>query len=478
MSYLRRELVINISFLLLANLLIKPYYIFFVERKVQNEAGAEAWGLYFTLFSLSMVPQILLDLGITNFANKEISGDKSKYELIWRQSVWIKPVLSILFFVVFLILVWVGGYFELNARLIFWIGINQALASFILFQRAFISGSGRYRWDSFLSVADKFIFIVLFVGLFLSDKNPINRYLSLQTVSMGLSIIIASALVFRGIKKAGFTIPALSELKSILTKGMPYAAIFILMVLYCRMEPVWIDQLRLDGNLQSGFYAEAYRLLDAANMMGFLFAGLLLPMFSAIGVNEKSADIQSLFELAMRLMFSAAVIIAAVICFNSDFIMDLLYHQNQGLLLSIVIAGLIPLTVNYLFTTLITSSGKISQMNKIFVISIVINGVCHLIMTKPYGAIGAAWSALITQLLTMLILGYFIHTQKLASINRTLFIFCIATVFIATFAAWTVDLFAKTPEYKITLQCILIPVFLISLGLIPVRSILMIFKKI
>lgn len=474
MSYLRRELVINISFLLLANLLIKPYYIFFVERNVQNEAGAEAWGLYFTLFSLSMVPQILLDLGMTNFAIKEIAADKTKFELLWKQAIWIKPILSLLFFVVFLILVWAGGYIESNTRLIVWIGVNQALASFILFLRAFISGSGRYRWDSFLSVADKFVFILLFVGLFLIDQRPIDRFLSLQTSSMLVSIGIALGLVLQTKKKTSWSLPSISELKSILSKGLPYALIFILMVLYCRMEPVWIDQLRQDGQLQSGWYAAAYRLLDAANMMGFLFAGLLLPMFSSSG--KKTDEIQPLFELAMQMMFSISTVIVVVIAFNSAYIMELLYHQDQGTLLIIVIVNLLPLTINYLFTTLITAAGRISHMNALFIISIIINILCHLILTRPYGAIGAAWSALITQVSTVLILGYFIHTNKLAVINFNVLKFILLSLISAIAIGWLTDQLNIGSEFKIFLQGVLIPVIWAGFGWIPLKEIRYIFK--
>lgn len=475
MSYLRRELVINISFLLLANLLIKPYYIFFVERKVQNEAGTEMWGLYFTLFSLSMIPQILLDLGITTYANKEISSEKSKYDELWRVTVWIKPFLSLFFFIAFLLLVWIGGYFKSNIKIILWIGANQILASFILFLRAFISGSGRYRWDSILSVADKFVFIILFVGLFLIDAEPLDRFLSIQSISMAISMVVAVILVLHNIKKARYIFPTHTELVSILSKGLPYALIFILMVLYCRMEPVWIDQLRQDGNLQAGLYASAYRLLDAANMMGFLFAGLLLPMFSTMG--KKTDEIQSLFEFALRLMFSIAVVIAVSIGFNSDYVMDLLYDLDHGALLVIVIANLIPLTVNYLFTTLITASGRIHQMNMLFSISICTNILCHLLLTKTYGAIGAAWAALITQLITMLVLGYFIQKQKLVILNGNLFFFNIAILIVAITSAVIIHMIPIKSVYKLALQGILLPSILIGFGLIPVKSIFGFFKS-
>jgi len=43
---LKREFLINISFLILINILIKPVYIFFIDARVQDTLGSEKYGLY------------------------------------------------------------------------------------------------------------------------------------------------------------------------------------------------------------------------------------------------------------------------------------------------------------------------------------------------------------------------------------------------------------------------------------------------
>ena len=110
-------------------------------------------------------------------------------------------------------------------------------------------------------------------------------------------------------------------------------------------------------------------------------------------------------------------------------------------------------------------------MNQLFIISISINIICHLILTRPYGAIGAAWSALITQLITMLVLGYFINRQKLAFINHTILKFILLTLISAFGLGLITDQFSIMSEYKVVLQCILIPATLAGFGLIPFKSI-------
>ena len=50
---MNREFLINALFLVLVNLLIKPFYVFGIERVIQDRVGAETYGLYATLFSFS-----------------------------------------------------------------------------------------------------------------------------------------------------------------------------------------------------------------------------------------------------------------------------------------------------------------------------------------------------------------------------------------------------------------------------------------
>src|SRR6266513_6196389 len=72
----------NLAFLLSLNLVIKPLWVFGIDRTVQNVVGAENYGLYFVLTSLSFLTQIILDLGISNYNNKLIAQEE---HLLTRQ---------------------------------------------------------------------------------------------------------------------------------------------------------------------------------------------------------------------------------------------------------------------------------------------------------------------------------------------------------------------------------------------------------
>ena len=50
---LQRRLFSGMLWLLLLNLLVKPFWLLGVEVGVQNAVGSEAYGFYFAIFNLS-----------------------------------------------------------------------------------------------------------------------------------------------------------------------------------------------------------------------------------------------------------------------------------------------------------------------------------------------------------------------------------------------------------------------------------------
>ena len=69
----RKKFTLNLILLLVLNVLVKPVWILGIDRSVQNIVGNANYGLYYALFNLSLILNIILDLGLTNFNDREIS---------------------------------------------------------------------------------------------------------------------------------------------------------------------------------------------------------------------------------------------------------------------------------------------------------------------------------------------------------------------------------------------------------------------
>jgi len=111
----------------------------------------------------------------------------------------------------------------------------------------------------------------------------------------------------------------------ILKQSLPFATLVLMMSFYNRIDPVLINKLLPDpvGEIQVGIYAQAFRLFDAANQIAFLFAVLLLPIFSNMIKNKK--PVVHIVKLAFSLLFTISVTVALSSFFYASEIMSMLY---------------------------------------------------------------------------------------------------------------------------------------------------------
>jgi O-antigen/teichoic acid export membrane protein len=145
---MKQKFVSNLLFLVLLNIIIKPFYILGIDAGVQNAVGAKEYGLYFALFNLSFLLNIFSDLGITNFNNRNIAQHRQLLNKHFSSLISLRSILIVLYIIVALVSGFLLGYSERLIFLLGWIVINQALASFILFLRSNLAGLHLFKQDS------------------------------------------------------------------------------------------------------------------------------------------------------------------------------------------------------------------------------------------------------------------------------------------------------------------------------------------
>ena len=94
-------------------------------------------------------------------------------------------------------------------------------------------------------------------------------------------------------------------------------------------------------------------------------------------------------------------IAAALFCsLYAEPLMRLLYHDACGPyvpVFRVVIFGFIPISLTYIFGTLLTVAGRLRQLNLFAALSLVLNVVVNLLLIPRWGAVGSAWASLTAQ---------------------------------------------------------------------------------
>ncbi len=398
---MKREFLINIIFLLAVNLLIKPFYLFGIDRTVQNTVPMGDYGIYFALFNFTFLFQIVNDFGIQNFNNRNIAQHRHLLDKYFPNIIILKAMLGVLYLSLVFLTAWFAGYGANVLPLLAIIAVNQMLNSLVLFLRSNISGLGRYRLDSLLSVLDRLL-LILICGILLwapafQGRFRIEWFAWSQTVALGLTAALAFGIIRRRLSGLRFRF-RWPFLLMLLRRSAPYALAVLLTSIYNRIDAVMVERLLPDGEIQADLYASAFRLFEASNMIGFLFAGLLLPIFS--GMLKQGEAVGSLAQMSFRLIGAGALAVFCAIFFYRTEVMVALYESGSvysGRVLLYLMGGFFAVCGTYIFGTLLVANGSLRQLNFIFAGSLLFNVVLNLALIPAYKAEGAAMATCLTQ---------------------------------------------------------------------------------
>jgi O-antigen/teichoic acid export membrane protein len=451
-----RKFITNLFILLLLNLLIKPFWILGIDRTVQNTVGAESFGFYFAIFNLTFLFNILLDLGLTNFNNKNIAQNNHLLNKHFSSLLILKFLLAIIYCVITLSAGLIIGYSSQQMMMLLVLCFNQFLISFILYLRSNISGLHFFKTDAIISVLDRVIMIIicgaLLWGNIFHQSFRIEWFIFAQTASY---IITAFVALFIVIKKAHFSRLHWNRLFffMIIKKSFPFAVLVLLMTFYNRIDSVMIERL-LPGKLgdqQAGLYASAYRLLDASNMIAYLFAVILLPLFARM--LKFKENIEDLTRLSFTLLFILSITVAMGSFFYRLEIMTLLYpqHINEAIIaynmriaetswiFGILMIGFIPISTTYVFGTLLTANGNLKYLNIVAFSGMVMNLILNFILIPKLQSTGSAYASIITQMIMAFIQVYLVirifkfkfnvnYILRLIVFLIAVFVFCIVSL--------------------------------------------------
>ena len=404
---MKRKFVTNLALLLFLNILIKPLWIFGVDMGVQNLTGANEYGTYASLFSFSIILNILLDLGLTNFNNKNIAQHSQLLVKYFSNMVVMKFLLGILYAIICLSVGLLMGYDSHQFHLLYFLIGNQFLLSFILYLRSNLSGLHLFKTDSFISITDRTLMLIICGGLLLCPVTRkhfhIEWFVYSQTIAYLITFFIAFFIVLRHAKVFKFQFDY-KFLVLIFKQSYPFALLVLLMSLYSRIDIVMIERMLPDGKLQAGIYSQAFRIIDAVSMFAFLFATLLLPIFARM-IKQKE-NVTQLVRLSYLLLLVPTIIFSCVSVFYSKELIGIMYKQHvdeAAGIYTILIIGYNAVSTSYIFGTLLTANNNVKQLNYMALIGVVTNIVFNIIFIPIYKAWGAAFSSLITQGITALI---------------------------------------------------------------------------
>ena len=398
---------------------MKPAWLL-ADLMVQRETGQD-YGQYFILFNLSVMLNMFLDFGISNYNNRKVAGNEQNFKSYFSKVFTLRMTLAGVYLIALMVTGLFLSYESLQLKILAALGINQVLLATLTYFRSNVTALGHFKFDSLMSVVDRVIMatIILSVVFFSSAQVSIVMFIKIQTIGYLSAVVLAFAVLAI---KGGLVRPkwSLKFNKVLLQNSYPYALIVVLMSAYSYSDSIMLDQMLDNGVWENTIYAQSFRILMASNNYTYLIAVLLLPMFSKMIKNK--VDVKPLLRLSGSLLIFGTLCLAVMFTLFSHEIVNFLYAHYQvdvpyidrltssavdvinfeeisysAKVFSCLLLGIVPMSFNYIYGVLLTAGGKMKTLNILSLVGLTANLVLNYILIPLYGALGAAVASVITQ---------------------------------------------------------------------------------
>jgi O-antigen/teichoic acid export membrane protein len=482
---MQKKFLSSLILVLILNVLVKPFYILGIDaeflKRIEGSNPGD-YGEYFSLVGLTFIFNIFLDLGITNYNTRNIAKSENQLQTQFSGILSLRLFLVLGYLFILALSGVLLGYSSHQFYLLSILGLNQVLVAFILFFRSNLTGLMRFKEDSIISVLDRAILIVIcsFIlwGSWSGDMVSVELFVWLQTLSYFITFLVSFFLVYRHTNSLKINVDIVF-FKRILRRSLPYALLILLMMIYYRVDSVMLERMLPNGKREAALYAQGFRFFEAFTMIGYLFAGLLLPIFAKMII--KKTPLSPMVYLSAKIILAIGFLIGIGCYMYSYDIMNTRYEtvrldlEQSAAAFRFLMVCFVAMCSTYIFGTLLTAKGSLKTLNYVALCGVIINLVLNFYFIHKEGAIGAAKASMITQVLTAIAQVYLAF--KILKINVEYKEIFRLIIFVLGIAALSKLQFLDYWMYNILIFFMLGGLWIFISGMIQPKSILLILKE-
>jgi O-antigen/teichoic acid export membrane protein len=192
----------------------------------------------------------------------------------------------------------------------------------------------------------------------------------------------------------------------LLKESLPVGFSAVSVALYFRLDNLFV--FKLAGESALGLYAVCYRIVEPVLMVPASFSITAYTYLS--DKKHQRAGTGEVTQVLSRTMWPAYAFVAVVgttLVFTGKLILARFFSGYQAAypILVVLVLALAVRTLNLSLTAVLNSRAKYTVLAKITATSVVLNVLSVTFLVSRWGALGAAWAALLTEILNTLMQG-------------------------------------------------------------------------
>jgi len=384
----------NISFVVLLNLLVKPGWVV-VENLVQDRLGHATFGLITALSALTLVVAALSDLGLTPYSVQRTAAEPAFMAETFPTLLPLRGALNAGALAVLLGVGWLLGYRGPQLLLLGAVGTALLLAQYGQFLRGTLQAHQRFNTDAVLSVVEKFVLLgAVLVLIPLGLTLP--SYVGARLGAAAFTTVLLYGLMTRLFGRVRYRWQG-PVARSALRASLPFAFMTLLYGVNERIDMVMLE--RLASPTEAGYYAGAYRWVDAVMM----YAWTVLPLFFAkfARASRDVAAQRQLLWFGQRIVTLPLLFVVAFVLFRGEVLFWQFSHSSPAeigrmtLCLKILFVNVLVHGFFAIYSTLLTSTAHERAVSWLVALSILLNIGLNLFLLPRYGAVAASLDTLL-----------------------------------------------------------------------------------
>ncbi|MEO5646611.1 MAG: flippase [Candidatus Paceibacterota bacterium] len=375
--------------------LLKLAIVIYATRKF----GVDGWGLFSYGLAFVSFFYVLGDLGINIFITREMSKDnKNKYTHVGTSFI-IKMGLLFGLFIISLIAGPYIGNIQLGLPFFTVLSVLYFSDCAREFALSVVRASGKMEQEAFSKIMMSAIITILGIVLILKAATPMSLAIAYMVGS-----VIATIFVMWSIRKEFRLMDwnlSKESVRIIYAFSWPILIISLSSFVF-NIDAIMLGQMR--STIDVGLYAAAQRIVQfLAIMLGFIATSAFPLLSKHEGDDGKMTNI---IERIMILVcaFGAPIAIGGLLLGTQ--LMTFMFgadYATGGATFGILMISLFAYFPNTILTTVIFSKNMQRRFMSAIAYGIATNIALNFILIPPYGAVGAAWSVVVTQFVIMII---------------------------------------------------------------------------
>ena len=400
-----KNLFKNISWVTLS-LIVANLCAFVWTISIARYLGVVEYGILSFAISFTVLLGMGTDIGMTTYSTREISADRSRTQKFVNNIIPFKIILSIILFVFTGLLLKLLGYNDLVIEVSLIMSFETILICMLNFIVGVFQANEKQKTNAIVGIITSFLLVFVTLTVIYLDLGLI--FIALAYAFAYMFNLISMYIVLRktfGIPKFEVDWPFWKETAK---KSLPFGLSIFFYTIYFSIDVVMIQFFA--GDYPTGIYNSAYKIVSVFVAFYSIYQAVIFPLMSKLYSEDKN-----LLKISFEQSFKYSLLILLPICigvyFYSPYIINLVYTSEFALAsgpMQILIWTVVFMFINGVATSLLNSIGKEFSVTKSYIIAAIFNIVVNCILIPRYTFVGASISTVLSEILILLIMFYYI----------------------------------------------------------------------